>query len=235
MDLRRRDGRPPFVIGHRGAAAVAPENTLAALEAAVAAGADLVEFDVAPNLILAHSRREVPAEPIDLDAALEFLRAHGIGAHLDLKEVGIEQEVVDAVRRHGLTDRALLSTAWPRAARRLAALAPDLPRAIGYPRDQYDIERFRWPRTLTAWGAAALRAAMPARLPLLLGWAHADVVSLHHALVSRAVVRGAHKRGAPVVAFTANDPALVRRLDAIGVDAIVTDDPAMAVATLKTP
>jgi glycerophosphoryl diester phosphodiesterase len=235
MDLRRRDGRPPFVIGHRGAAAVAPENTLAALEAAVAAGADLVEFDVSPSLTLAHSLREVPEEPLELDGALEFLRVHGIGVHLDLKEVGVEREAVEAVRRHGLAGRALLSTAWPRTARRLAALAPDLPRAIGYPRDRYGISRFHWPTGLTAAGAAALRAAMPARVPVLLRWARADVLALHHTLVSRAAVRRAHARGAPVVVWTANDPATVRRLAALEVDAIVTDDPAMAVATLKTP
>ena len=47
------------VIGHRGAAAVAPANTLRSLEAAVAAGADLVEFDVGGDLTLAHSKREV--------------------------------------------------------------------------------------------------------------------------------------------------------------------------------
>ena len=45
VNLPRAGGRP-LVIGHRGAAAVAPENTLAALAAAVAAGVDLVEFDV---------------------------------------------------------------------------------------------------------------------------------------------------------------------------------------------
>ncbi|MGH6884958.1 MAG: glycerophosphodiester phosphodiesterase family protein, partial [Geminicoccales bacterium] len=36
----------PLVIGHRGAAAVAPENTLAGLRAAKAAGVTWVEFDV---------------------------------------------------------------------------------------------------------------------------------------------------------------------------------------------
>jgi glycerophosphoryl diester phosphodiesterase len=36
----------PPVIGHRGAAALAPENTLAGLRAAAAAGASWVEFDV---------------------------------------------------------------------------------------------------------------------------------------------------------------------------------------------
>ena len=43
--VRRGEGRP-LVIGHRGAAALAPENTIEALAAAVEAGADAVEFDV---------------------------------------------------------------------------------------------------------------------------------------------------------------------------------------------
>jgi glycerophosphoryl diester phosphodiesterase len=233
LELRRADGARPLVIGHRGAAAVAPENTLASLEAAVAAGADLVEFDISPDLTLAHSHREVPDDALALDAALEFLRAHDVGVHLDLKRVGVEREVVDAVRRHRLAGRAVFSTSFSRTTRRLASLAPELPRAIGYPRDRYGISRFRWPAGLTATGAAALRAAMPARIPVLVRWARADVLALHHALVSRAAVRSAHICGVPVLAYTANDPALVRRLEAMGVDAIVSDDPGMAVATLK--
>jgi len=228
----RRDGGRPLVIGHRGAAAVAPENTLAALEAAVAARADLVEFDVGADLTLAHSHRERPAERLDLDAALEFLRAHDIGVHLDLKEVGVEREALDAIDRHGLRGRAIVSTAWPRTVRRLAELAPDVPRAIGYPRDRYGMARFAWPRTLTRAGAAALRAAMPARVPVLIRWARADTLALHHALLSRAAVRASHALGAPVLGYTANDPELVERLAGMGVDAVVTDDPAMAMRVL---
>jgi len=36
----------PFIIGHRGASAHAPENTLAAFDLAFDAGADGIEFDV---------------------------------------------------------------------------------------------------------------------------------------------------------------------------------------------
>ena len=46
------------MIGHKGAAALAPENTLAGFRAAVTAGVDLVEFDVlalAGGEIVAHS------------------------------------------------------------------------------------------------------------------------------------------------------------------------------------
>ena len=52
---------PIEVIGHRGYAAVAPENTLASIEAALAAGAPAVEFDLRIALcgtpILLHDER----------------------------------------------------------------------------------------------------------------------------------------------------------------------------------
>jgi glycerophosphoryl diester phosphodiesterase len=224
---------PPLVIGHRGAAAVAPENTLAALQAAVDAGADLVEFDIGPDLRLAHSTREVPEEQVSLDTALEFLREHRLGVHLDVKLPGYESAVVDAIRRHGMEQRGLVSTAFAVTSRRLSRLAPALPRAIGYPRDRYGVSRLRWPQALTRTGAAALRQAMPVRIPLLLRIARADVLSLHQTLCSRAAVRAAHALGAPVLGWTANDPATVRRLADAGVDAIVSDDPGMALATLR--
>jgi len=41
-----RAGRPPIILGHRGASAEAPENTLAAFRLAVEQGADGVELDV---------------------------------------------------------------------------------------------------------------------------------------------------------------------------------------------
>jgi len=232
VKIERRDGRP-LVIGHRGAAAVAPENTLASLQAAVTAGADLVEFDISLDLTLAHSRGEAPDEPLSLDDALEFLRAHALGLQLDVKSVGAEDGVVDAIRRHGLVGRAIVSTAFPQTARRVRALAPEVPVAIGYPRDRYGISRLRWPPAVTAAGAGALRAAMPARIPVLLRWARANVLSLHHTLVSRQAVAVSHALGAPILGWTANNPETVLRLERLGVDAIVSDDPAMTLATLR--
>ena len=232
MKLRRADG-PPLVIGHRGAAAVAPENTLAALQAAVDAGADLVEFDIGPDLRLGHSAQELPTEHVSLDTALEFLRGHRLGIHVDVKLPGYELAVVDAIRRHGMEDRGVVSTAFAVTSRRLSRLAPALPRAIGYPRDRYVVSRLRWPAGVSRAGAAALRQAMPVRIPLLLRVARANVLSLHHTLCSRAAVRAAHALGAPVLGWTANDPQTVLRLAEAGVDAIVSDDPGMALEVLE--
>lgn len=233
MNLRRENGRP-LVIGHRGAAAVAPENTMASLEAAVAAGADLVEFDILPGLRLGHSLQELPGEELTLDAALATLARHDVGVHLDVKLPGYEGEVLGAVRRHGLEERALVSTAYAVTARRVAALAPGLPVAIGYPRDRLGVSRIPWPTPLAHAGAATLRQAMPVRVPVLLRVARANVLSLHQTLCSRAAVRAAHRFGAPVLAWTANEPPVVRRLAAAGVDGIVSDDPRMVFDVLAT-
>ena len=48
------------------------------------------------------------------------------------------------------------------------------------------------------------------RLPPLLAAARAEVLSLHQALVTRALVRAIHGRGIAVIAWTVNDPELVR-------------------------
>lgn len=233
MNLRRGEGRP-FVIGHRGAAAVAPENTLASLAAAVEAGVDVVEFDVLPGLRLGHSQAEAAAEPLSLDEALAFLGSHGVGAHLDLKHGGYESEAAEALERHGLSDRAIVSTAYATVARRVRIVAPHLPVAIGYPRDRLGVSRLGWPEPLPRAGAALLRQAMPARVPLLLRRADASLLALHHTLCSRAAVATAHRRGAPVLAWTVNDERSLRRVLAAGVDAVVSDDPKTVLATLPT-
>ena len=46
LTLRRPPSALPLLIAHRGASALAPENTMAAFRLAVEAGADLVELDV---------------------------------------------------------------------------------------------------------------------------------------------------------------------------------------------
>jgi glycerophosphoryl diester phosphodiesterase len=223
-----RAGRP-LVIGHRGAPLLAPENTIASFAAAVEAGADAVELDVAENLVIAHSLREQTGEPLVLDDALGFFTGNDVRVHIDLKRLGIEASVAAAVRRHGLEERAYVSSTSPRALRRLSVVAPRLERVVSYPNDRLRVSRFAWPGSVTAPAARAARAAMPARAQLLLRSARASALSLHHAFVSAAVARQA-----PVLAWTVNDPVEVVRLAGLGVAGIVTDDPEMARRALAT-
>jgi glycerophosphoryl diester phosphodiesterase len=228
-----RDGRP-LVIGHRGAPVLAPENTLESFAAAVAAGADAIELDVGRGLIVAHSVHELPEPTLALDDALAFAAESDVAVLVDLKHPGIERDVAAALRRHGLLERSFVSSTSPAALRRLAAADEAVTRSISYPNDRYRVSRFAWPRPVTAGSAAAARAAMPLRVPLLLAAASAGVLTLHHALVSPAVLRAARSRGAALVAWTVNDPERIAALGRLGVDGIVTDDPGKAREALAT-
>jgi glycerophosphoryl diester phosphodiesterase len=223
----------PLVIGHRGAPVRAPENTIASFQAAVEAGADAVEFDVAESLVIAHSLREHTSEPLVLDDVLEFFRGNDAFLHVDLKRPGIEEGVAAAVARHGLEHRTYVSSTSARALRRLRVLAPGLECVISYPNDRLRVSRFSWPRAVTATAATGARSAMPARVPLLLRASGTAAISLHRSLVSAAVARQA-----PVLAWTVNTAPEVERLAALGVAGIITDDPEMArkaLATLGAP
>lgn len=235
MRLRRENGRP-LAIGHRGAAALAPENTLASLEAAVAHGVDVIEFDVlerpGSELVLAHSLHETPDGALLLDDALEWFRGQDVGLHVDVKGVGFEHGVVAALERHGLAGRAYISTSRPPSVRRFAVLAPALPRAFTYPEDRLGITRVQLARPLIAGSVRALRQALPARIAGMLRRSHATVASLNHEVLTAATVRRCHSIGVPVIAWTVNEPERVRELVELGVDGVVSDDPRIFAATL---
>jgi glycerophosphoryl diester phosphodiesterase len=227
VNLRAADR--PFLIGHKGAAALEPENTLRSLSCAVELGCRLVEFDVLPlddgMLVLAHSRDEVPAEPASFDDALQLLAGYEVGLQVDLKGHGYEQPVVDAVRRHGLVDRTLVSTCHASSLRALAALEPGLTLGLTYPFDRHGVSQRRLLAPLTGGALVAMRWLLPARIHRLLARAHASVAVLHHAVVSPAAVARAHARAVPVLAWTVDgEPELGRVLRA-GVDGVITNDP----------
>jgi glycerophosphoryl diester phosphodiesterase len=75
---------------------------------------------------------------------------------------------------------------------------------------------------------------MPLRVPLLLSAARARALTVHHELVSAAVVRAARSRRAVVLTWTVNDAARIAALARLGVDGIITDDPGKARDVLAT-
>ncbi len=230
MKLLRGDG-PLIRIGHRGAGALAPPNTIAAVEAALALGVDMVELDVRRpdrTLVLGHSLRELEAEPVTVEEVFAFLaeRSPETGLLCDVKGGGFERELVEALRRHDLVGRAVASTNGLGPLRALRRIEPGLARSRTYPPSRL---RFRGRRT-----------AVPDRRPGAPGVAPGAPIShrldssarptrsamtLHHRLVTRAAVERCHSLGVAMLCWTVNDRSTVRRLDRLGVDGVITDDP----------
>jgi glycerophosphoryl diester phosphodiesterase len=235
--LLRGDG-PPLRVGHRGAAALAPENTLEGFEVALAHGVDAVEFDVVDPgegpLVVAHSRRELVEGQPTLDEAVAFLAARDVALHVDLKLATRLGEVADALRRHGVLDRTVVSSFHRPSLHALAAHAPEVGIGFTYPEDRLGVSKRPALRPAIRIGSAALRRAVAARVPSMLARAGAQALMLQHAVVTRAAVERAHGLGAAVWAWTVDDPAELARLDAAGVDAVITNDPRIfeGVATL---
>ncbi len=230
IDLRRAEGAPLLRVGHRGAGALAPENTLASLELAVELGCDLVEFDVLEldgRLVLAHSAGEVPAETASLDEALAFLAGSEAGAHVDLKTPGTETALAEALRRHGLVERAVVSTFRPESLRALHAAEPGLRLGLTYPDDRHGLSRRRALAPFVRLGLTAMRTGLAPRIGRMLAAANATAAMLHWRVVSRAVVERCHALDVPVLAWTVETGDQVRRMDELGVDGVIADDPGL--------
>jgi glycerophosphoryl diester phosphodiesterase len=224
-----RGNGPALRVGHRGAAALAPENTLPAMRAAVDVGVDLVEFDVVrgrdDHLVLAHSPDHLPADGPTLDDALDYLAGAGVGAHVDLKRSGYEAEIAQALQRHGMVERSLVSSLDWASLREVRAREPGIAIGLSYPEDRYGVGRRRAFAPLVSTGLFAMRRLLPRLVLRWLAHSGASAAVLHHALVTPALVQSCHSRGAGIWAWTVNDPNVAALLAEWGADAIITDDP----------
>lgn len=219
-------------VGHKGAAALAPENTLASLAAALEHGVDMVEFDVvdAPDgsLVLGHSHEEIGADSPTLDEALAFLARHsppGLELDLDLKWHGFEAAVARALRRHRLLERALVCSFFPHSLRELRRVEPGVRTGLSYPWDRRNLSGRRLLAPIVPAGAAALRSALPLRIGRMVRSASANAAMLHFSVVSPRVVARCHALGVPVYCWTVDEEPLLRRMLACGVDGVISNDP----------
>lgn len=199
------------------------ENTLPAFLLALERGADGVELDAhvtQDGVVVVHHDETVRGRPIaatpwlDLERSIvgadsriprlvDVLEAIGTRAavYVELKGKNIEGAVIAVARAHG--HRIALHSFDHDAMARAAAAAADLPRGVLLDRD-------------TPRAAAALRVAAERIAPR-------DVWP-HWTLVDVPFMRAARDLGARVIPWTVNAPDAARRLIALGVDGICTDD-----------
>ena len=239
-------------IGHKGADALAPGNTLESFAAAAEVGVDAIELDVlrprsdygaagdwrqAPAgpseasgpLLVAHDWADARRrEPITLDEALDaFLRPplDGLRFDLDLKVTGREDEVAAAIADRGLTERAMVSTMEVDSLRWLRDHAPEVERGWTLPKVRRDWSASPWLRPVFVAGSASLRARLPAIVRRRAPRLGVWAVWVYHPLITRRLIEAAHSVDVQVIAWTVDDRARIERLTALGVDGICTNDP----------
>jgi glycerophosphoryl diester phosphodiesterase len=226
-----------LVIGHRGASAEFTENTLAAFRGAVDQGADGVELDVRRTRdgrmaihhddVLADGRVIVELDAVDLPdtmtelpAALDACRSLSV-VNIEIKNwpedrdfdaaMQLAADVVTLLEARGeLADgRNLVSCFHLPTVDRVHELAPGL---------------------ATGW----LLGVFDDREPLIeRAAAHGHVaVHPHDALVDERFVTLAHAAGLAVNVWTVDDPTRLRQLEAMGVDAVITNTPHAALQAL---
>lgn len=237
--LPRRWGRTPspLVIAHRGASAHALENTLEAFRRAREHGADGVELDArrcaTGEVVVFHdddlerlAGRPERVEDLPLAAVREVrLRVGGAIPTLAevLEELGpdllvnvelkagrpcgigaLARAAIDVVRRHGAVGRVLVSSFHPLAVAACRLAAPELATGLIFAGNQALPLRRAWSRHLL----------LPAAL-------HPE-----RRLATRATVARWHAEGHAVNVWTVDEAGEVERLAALGVDGIITNDPA---------
>ncbi|MBC7287835.1 MAG: glycerophosphodiester phosphodiesterase [Armatimonadetes bacterium] len=235
----------PVIVAHRGYSARAPENTLAALRMAVDAGVRACECDVRRaadgTIVLIHDATVdrtssgtgpvgafTAAELSNLDAgswkseqfagepiptlvqALQLMHGRGTLV-IELKEDGIAEAVAADVRTAGAEREVVVISFSITAcsdARRVLPRAPAFWLIGGEKAPDWD---------------AIIDQALEAGLQGL---------DVYHGLIDEDAATAVHGRGLSLWAWTVNEPKEARRLAALGVSAITTDDPVLIAAGL---
>jgi glycerophosphoryl diester phosphodiesterase len=220
-------------VGHKGADHVAPGNTVESFEAALECGVDMIEFDVLPlrdgTLVLAHDYKDAAGRtPLTLSEGLDHFAGEsygGIELDVDLKLPGYEREVLDGLRARALDQRALISSTYPESLAVVGELAPGLRRGWSVPRARRDYTKsLVW--ALPAYAALRwMRATLPSKAARSIRRGDFEAVMAHRLLVSRALVRRVRDAGGQLYVWTVDDAAQIARLEALGVDAVITNDP----------
>ncbi len=248
----------PLIIGHRGASAVAPENTLAAFARGLADGADGIEFDVR------RSRDSVPVVIHDATLRRTGLVANAVGdlTAEELQHVNVGKwfyRTRPALKREHLDERlptlaqvlqqysdshALLYLEIKGEPDEGQSLAVEISRLIAHSKisdrtivlsfDLSVLANFKRMNPRIRTGALfeprlshPLSAIPRSKIIDLAVASGANEIALHYSLVSRKLVEAARQSGLNVVVWTVDKPEWLQRGCAMGIRALITNNPGL--------
>jgi glycerophosphoryl diester phosphodiesterase len=213
-------------VGHRGARAYAPENTLASFKKALELGVDAVELDVRKTkdnkIIVIHDanvKRTTDGEGLvgelslgqikgfsaedgekipTLQEVLDFLDKK-VKVLIELKETGVEEQVLAIVKERGLEHNVVIVSFLEDALKKVRELDGDIETGLIYVKHKNPV-----------------KAALELKANYL--------VALYRFTHTANVVK-AHENGLKVIVWTINNPQEVEEYAKKGVDGITSDKP----------
>jgi len=215
-----------MIIGHRGAAALEPENTLLSIERAMDIGVDAVEIDVHlsedKELVVIHDatvdRTTNGTGPVSSYTVQEIKRLDAgkgetiptlqevidlidrrVMLVIELKEEGTERPVVDLIIQNNLFDKACVISFWHRLVKTVKEMDSRIKTGVLLVGSPVDV-------------CIATQAS-------------ADALVMKYTFVDREFVKIAHKKGLKVFIWNIDDQDLLKPYVDMGVDAIGSNDP----------
>lgn len=219
-----------LVIGHRGAAALEPENTIRSLKKAFECGADLVEVDVRKSrdghLVVIHDKTVDRTtngkgavsdlslgELKNLDAGLgeriptlgevlDFIRGTVRGLVVEIKDSGIEEMVVNSILAAGISSIFIVS---------------------------FNAKSIKKVKEIFPKARTGLIFSRPLKNPVGLALGiNSDIILPKQSLLERGLVETAHRHNILVFPWILNSKEEIRHALDLGVDGFATDDPCLA-------
>lgn len=230
------------VFAHRGYSSKYPENSMRAFKEAIKLGCDGIELDVQLSAdqipVVIHDERlertvqasgwvkDLTARELSgshligceaegvptLSEYLELVQDLDVITNMELKTgvfeySGIEEKVLELIERYQVQKKVILSSYNHQSLMRCRALDPSIP--CGFLIYSWLLDIGHYTSVCAAYSINAVSEYL-----------------------SQEIVNQIHEQGAAVHAYTPNDAALLEHLESLGVDAVITDCPDVALSRL---
>lgn len=216
------------IIGHRGAAGIAPENTVKGFRAAIAAGVDWIEFDVRATkdgeVVVIHDPNTLrTGKRWNSIKKTSFSKLRDIG-HEDRK-IPTLKEALDTIYPHAKADIEIKSSGCAKAV--VENIQELIKRGAKY--DDFLVTSFNIKNLEEVYEldskikVGLLHSAftynfLKAKIPLA-------AVVFNHLTITKRLMLKVKQKGLKVIAWTTDSQSRVESLKKLGVDAVVTNRP----------
>ena len=225
-----------LIVGHRGASAIAPPNTLKAFKKAIELQADYAEFDIhitkdgeiviihdsdtfnttgvrglVKDMTLDQVKRLDAGDGEEIPTLKELIKItrKRLGLQIEIKASNLLDKLIQILKEENLLETTIISSFMSDELFKLKLLEPSLKLGLLLP---VELKRSN---------------SIKRKIEKI---AENDFYSLHphYAVIDKEIVDFAHEHGLKVIVWTVNDKKIMEKLIVMGVDGIITDNISLA-------